>query len=84
MTGGEGFAPAVRLVIADTLGLPIGKVKPEHLLADDLGADSLDACEFWLAIEDTFEVAIPDEAREGMRTVGDVVDVVRKAVTARV
>ncbi|MCQ2440523.1 MAG: acyl carrier protein [Clostridia bacterium] len=43
-------------------------------IADDLGADSLDVVEMLMAIEDDFDVEIPDEDIEGLKTIGDVVE----------
>jgi acyl carrier protein len=48
-------------------------VRLEHRLREDLGADSLDTVELFLAIEDAFSVEIPDETAEQLATVQDVV-----------
>ena len=44
----------------------------EASILDDLGADSLDVVELVMAIEDEFDIEVPDEAAEGIRTIGDV------------
>ena len=63
----------VRDVIVETLGCEADIVTMEASLADDLGADSIDAVELNIALEDTLHVSIPDEALAEMKTVGDIV-----------
>ena len=46
----------------------------ESLLVDDLGADSLDAIDIVMSVEDTFKVEVPDEIIETIETVGDIVN----------
>ena len=46
----------------------------ESLLVDDLGADSLDAIDIVMSVEDTFKVDVPDEIIEKIETVGDIVN----------
>ena len=46
----------------------------ESLLVDDLGADSLDAIDIVMSVEDTFKVEVPDEIIEKIETVGDIVN----------
>ncbi len=60
-------------IIVDTLSCAADKVTREASLADDLGADSLDAVELNMALEDKLGVSIPDEELAGMKTVGDIV-----------
>lgn len=64
----------VRDIIVDTLSCDAGKVTMEATLADDLGADSLDAVELNMALEDNLGVAISDEELANMKTVGDIVN----------
>ena len=59
-------------VIVDTLNADEEKVTLEASLADDLQADSLDAVELNMAIEEAFGVSIPDEELANMKTVGDI------------
>ncbi len=63
----------VRDVIVETLGCEADIVTLEASLADDLGADSIDAVELNIALEDALNVSIPDEALAEMKTVGDIV-----------
>lgn len=64
----------VRDVIVDTISCDADDVTMEASLTDDLGADSLDAVELNMAFEDAFDISIPDEDMENMKTVGDVVN----------
>lgn len=66
----------VREIIVETLSCDLEDVKIDASLADDLGADSLDAVELNLALEDAFGISIPDEALEEMKTVRSIVDYV--------
>ena len=59
-------------VIVETLNADEEKVTMEASLADDLQADSLDAVELNMAIEEAFGAAIPDEELPNMKTVGDI------------
>ncbi len=59
-------------IIVDTLSCDADKVTMEASLADDLQADSLDAVELNMAIEESCGVAIPDEELGNMKTVGDI------------
>ena len=61
-------------VISEQLGVDRGKVTPEASFTTDLGADSLDSVELIMAIEDEFEIEIPDEDVEKLKTVGDLQD----------
>ena len=64
----------VRDIIVDTLSCEADAVTMEATLADDLGADSLDAVELNMALEDALGVSISDEELANMKTVGDIVN----------
>ena len=66
-------------IIVEELGVEADKVTPEASFVDDLGADSLDTVELVMALEEEFEIDIPDEDAEGMRTVGDAIAYIRKS-----
>ncbi len=61
----------VKQVIVEKLGVSADQVVPEASFIEDLGADSLDNVELVMAFEDKFDVEIPDEDAEKMKTVGD-------------
>ena len=63
----------VKKIIEDKLGVNAEQITPEASFIDDLGADSLDQVELVMDFEDKFEIDIPDEDAEKMRTVGDAV-----------
>lgn len=64
----------VKSIIADQLGVSDEEIKPEASFIEDLGADSLDIVELVMAMEEEFEVEIPDEEAENIKTVGDAVN----------
>lgn len=64
----------VRDIIVDTLSCEMDDVTMEARLAEDLDADSLDAVELNMALEDELGVSIPDEQLAQMKTVGDIVN----------
>lgn len=63
----------VRDLVVEQLGVKPEDVTPEASFIDDLGADSLDTVELVMAFEEAFDIEIPDEDAEQMRTVGDAV-----------
>ena len=62
----------------DQLGITKEEVVPEASFIDDLGADSLDIVELVMAMEEAFEVEIPDEDVERIQTIGDAIAYVRE------
>jgi acyl carrier protein len=67
-------AEKVKTIIVDQLGLSPEQVKPEASFIKDLGADSLDIVELVMAMEEEFEIEIPDEEAEKIKTVQNAVD----------
>jgi len=63
----------VKEIIVDTLSCEEDKVTLEASLTDDLGADSLDAVELNMALEEAFEITIPDEELANFKSVKDIV-----------
>ena len=64
----------VKTIIVDQLGVDEDAVTMEASFLDDLGADSLDIVELIMALEEEFDVEIPDEEAEKITTVGDAVN----------
>jgi len=68
----------VKKIIVDQLGVDTSKITEESSFVDDLGADSLDIVELIMAFEEEFDVEIPDEDAEKIRTVGDAIKYLNK------
>ena len=64
----------VKKIVAEQLGVVEDEIKLESSFVDDLGADSLDTVELVMALEDEFEIEIPDEQAEKITTVQQAVD----------
>jgi acyl carrier protein len=69
----------VKEVVVEQLNVNPDEVKLESDFIEDLGADSLDVVELVMALEEKFEIEIPDEDAENIKTVKDVVDYIEKA-----
>ena len=67
----------MKKILAEQLDADIESITMETDIADDLGADSLDVVEMLMSIEDEFEIEIPDEKIESLKTVGQVVDYIQ-------
>ena len=63
----------VEQLIVEQLGVSVDQVIPEASFIDDLGADSLDTVELIMALEEEFEIEIPDEDAEKIITVADAI-----------
>lgn len=68
----------IKDIIVDQLDVDADKVAMESNIADDLGADSLDIVDLVMSIEEEFDLEIPDEAVENIKTVGDIVAYIEK------
>ncbi len=75
----EEIVSGLAEVLEEVAGTPADNVKPEAAFDKDLDVDSLTMVEVVVACEERFGVRIPDEALEGLRTVGDAVDYIAKA-----
>ena len=60
-------------IIVEQLGATKEEIVPEASFIDDLGADSLDIVELVMAMEETFDIEIPDDDAEKIQTIGDAV-----------
>ena len=70
----------VKNIIAEQLGVDMESVTPEASFIDDLGADSLDIVELVMTMEEEFDLEIPDEDAEKIKTVNDVVNYIKTKV----
>lgn len=69
----------VKEVVAEQLGANLDVIKEDSKFVDDLGADSLDVVELVMALEEKFDIEIPDESAEGIATVNDAVKFIEEA-----
>jgi acyl carrier protein len=76
----EEILSKVKAVVAEKLNVGEDQVTEEAKFVEDLGADSLDQVELIMALEDEFELKIPEEEAEKLTTVGAAVDYVLKKV----
>jgi acyl carrier protein len=68
----------VKQIIVEQLGVDEGEVTPSASFVDDLGADSLDTVELVMAFEEAFDIEIPDEDAEKIKTVKDAIEYIEK------
>jgi len=78
--GGVGMSVEedVKQIISEHLGVGIGQVTPEASFVNDLGADSLDTVELVMALEEKFDLEIPDEEAEKLDTVGKAIGYIKQ------
>ena len=70
--GGENLQERLYALVANQLGLEREELAPEAHILDDLGADSLVVVELVMALEESFDIVVPDEDVERLQTIGDV------------
>lgn len=73
----------VKKIVAEQLGLEIKDIKDDASFVNDLGADSLDTVELVMALEEEFEIEIPDEQAEKISTIKEAVDHIEKHLKER-
>ncbi|OCR01142.1 acyl carrier protein [Oscillatoriales cyanobacterium USR001] len=78
MSQDDSIFARVTKIVADQLEVDRSKIKPESNFAQDLGADSLDTVELVMALEEEFDIEIPDEVAENILTVQAAVDHIDK------
>ena len=74
----ENVQDRVKNIIVEQLGVEADQVKPEAQFVNDLGADSLDTVELIMALEEEFDIEIPDEKAEKIKTVGEAIDYIEQ------
>ncbi len=70
----------VKAILAAQLDIDEDNITLDSLIGDDLGADSLDVVDMVMSLEDEFDIEIPDEAIEGIRTVGDISKFIEESI----
>ena len=78
----EDLEQKVKQIIAEQLGKNEADIKNEASFIEDLGADSLDIVELIMGIEEEFDIEIPDEQQENLRTVQQAIDYIQVNVKA--
>jgi len=74
----ENVQERVKNIIVEQLGVEADQVKPEAQFVNDLGADSLDTVELIMALEEEFDIEIPDDKAEKIKTVGEAVSYIEE------
>lgn len=77
-----GLEDRVADIIVEQLQVSKDEVVPEASFVDDLGADSLDIVELVMAMEEEFDVEIPDEDAEKIQTIGDAITYLKEKLEA--
>ncbi|HEX6311210.1 MAG TPA: acyl carrier protein [Acidimicrobiia bacterium] len=78
----EEVVSAIQGVAVEVLGVEASQVNEEARFKEDLEADSLDLVELVMALEESFDISVPEEDLEGVTTVGQAVDLVLTKVAA--
>lgn len=68
----------VKSIIAEQLGVGEGEIRPESAFIEDLGADSLDIVELVMTIEEEFDIEIPEDDAEQIKTVQNAIDYINE------
>jgi len=77
MASAEEIAERIKSIIVEQLGVSLEEVTPEASFIEDLGADSLDIVELIMALEEEYDMEIPDEDAEKIQAVQDVISYVQ-------
>lgn len=78
MSDNSKILETVKDTIANQLNVDIDKIESETSIIEDLGADSLDAVEILMSLEEAFEIDIPDDDAANLKTVQDIVDYIEQ------
>ena len=70
----------IKTILSEQLDIEEDVITPDSLLVEDLGADSLDAIDIVMSVEDEFEIEIPDEIVEKMESVSDILTYVENNI----
>ena len=83
MAVAENLEERVKKIIVTQLAVDIAEVNPQSQFVQDLGADSLDTVELVMALEEEFDVEIPDEDAEKIKTVGEAVTYIKEKLSKK-
>ncbi len=79
----ENYEERVKKIITEQLAVDAAEVTPQAQFVQDLGADSLDTVELVMALEEEFDIEIPDEDAEKIRTVGMAIDYIKEKASKK-
>ncbi len=74
----ESIEEKLKKIVAEQLNVEVSQVEPSKSFIEDLGADSLDVVELVMALEEKFEIEIPDEEAQNIQTVGDAINYIKE------
>ncbi|HOJ87130.1 MAG TPA: acyl carrier protein [Elusimicrobiales bacterium] len=77
----ENVAEEIKKLISESLSTDINEIKEDSKFVDDLGADSLDIVELVMSMEKKFDIEIPDEDAQKIKTVGEAIDYISNRVS---
>ncbi|HOL62893.1 MAG: acyl carrier protein [Elusimicrobiales bacterium] len=77
----ENVAEEIKKLISESLSTDINEIKEDSKFVDDLGADSLDIVELVMSMENKFDIEIPDEDAQKIKTVGEAIDYISNRVS---
>lgn len=77
-----GLKDRVSAIVVEQLGVTKEELAPQASFIDDLGADSLDIVELVMAMEEEFDIEIPDDDAEKIQTIQDVISYVKRKIEA--
>lgn len=83
MANQEEILEKVVQIVGDQMGVDQAEISADTSFIDDLNADSLDTVELVMELEDEFDMSIPDEEAEKLKTIGDAVEYVEKQLEAK-
>ncbi|MFA6435156.1 MAG: acyl carrier protein [Elusimicrobiales bacterium] len=83
MAVAENLEERVKKIIVTQLAVDAAEVTPQSQFVQDLGADSLDTVELVMALEEEFDVEIPDEDAEKIKTVGEAVTYIKDKLSKK-
>lgn len=83
MSTGESIEQKVIQIVAEQMSVDKGTITRSTSFVNDLNADSLDTVELVMELEDEFDLTIPDDEAEKMKTVGEAIDYIKKQLEAK-
>lgn len=83
MPSDASIAEKVIQIVSEQMSVDKSEIKRETSFVNDLNADSLDTVELVMELEDEFDLTIPDEEAEKLKTVGEAIDYIQKHLTVK-